>query len=118
MTDNKYWLYLENLRRSGVVNMYGATPYLQGVFFLSRNEAISILSDWMKNYKREDYEGFEKVRFCDICGMPISQGYYIAGTYYCSPDCLHSDYTDEEYEEMYGDEAYWTEWEEEVEVNR
>lgn len=27
-TTNEYWIYLENLRRSGVTNMYGATPYL------------------------------------------------------------------------------------------
>lgn len=110
MTDNKYWLYLESLRRSGETNMYGATPYLQGAFGLRCKEATDILVDWMQNYNAEDYEGFERIRFCDICGQPMTEGYYVVGTYYCSEECLHRDYTQEEYEEMYGDEAYWTEW--------
>ena len=59
MTDNKYWLYLERLRRSGVTNMYGAAPYLMDEFGLRKNEAIKILSDWMRNYNPADYEGME-----------------------------------------------------------
>lgn len=59
MTDNKYWLYLERLRRSGVTNMYGAAPYLMDEFGLRKNEAIKVLADWMRNYNRADYEGME-----------------------------------------------------------
>ena len=55
-TDNKYWIYLENLRKSGVTNMYGASPYLEQAFGLSRAEAKRILLDWMANYNRKDYE--------------------------------------------------------------
>lgn len=55
MTDNKYYLYLENLRRSGVVNMFGAVPYLQKAFDLGRKEASAILADWMDNYDPKDY---------------------------------------------------------------
>ena len=55
-TKNKYWIYLENLRKSGVVNMYGAGPYLQKAFDLSKHEAATILVDWMENYKEEDYK--------------------------------------------------------------
>lgn len=55
-TLNVYWIYLEKLRRSGVTNMYGAAPYLEAVFGISHREAVSILSDWMKNYNREDYD--------------------------------------------------------------
>ena len=54
-TDNKYWIYLEMLRRSGVTNMYGAASYLQKEFNISKQEAIKILADWMKNYNPEDY---------------------------------------------------------------
>ncbi len=25
-TTNKYWIYLENLRKSGITNMWGASP--------------------------------------------------------------------------------------------
>lgn len=56
MTDNKYWIYLEELRRSGVTNMYGAGSYLADEFGLSTNEAASILADWMRNYNAADYE--------------------------------------------------------------
>lgn len=55
-TTNKYWIYLENLRRSGVTNMYGATPYLMDEFALDKHEARKILSEWMSNYNPDDYE--------------------------------------------------------------
>ena len=55
-TTNKYWIYLENLRKSGVTNMFGATPYLMEEFDLDRKEASEILSDWMHNYNPDDYE--------------------------------------------------------------
>ena len=55
-TTNKYWIYLENLRRSGEINMFGARPYLEAAFGLSKQEAIKILADWMRNYNPDDYE--------------------------------------------------------------
>lgn len=55
-TTNEYWIYLEKLRRSGVTNMFGASPYLEEEFSLSRNEARNILADWMRNYNPDDYE--------------------------------------------------------------
>ena len=59
MTDNKYWVFLENLRRSGVCNMYGAAPYIQEVFGVSKHEAKTILLDWMKKYNADDYKGMK-----------------------------------------------------------
>ena len=56
MTKNKYWLFLERLRKSGVTNMHAAAPYLQVEFGLSSNEARDILIDWMENYNPQDYE--------------------------------------------------------------
>lgn len=56
-TTNVYWIYLEQLRRSGVTNMFGASPYLVEEFGLSRNEARTILTDWMNNYNPDDYVG-------------------------------------------------------------
>lgn len=55
-TTNVYWIYLEELRRSGVVNMFGATPYLADEFDLDVKEATNILIDWMNNYNSEDYD--------------------------------------------------------------
>jgi len=42
--------YLERLRQSGVVNMFGAGQYLQDVFDMTKNEAKLVLSNWMNNY--------------------------------------------------------------------
>ena len=58
-TANEYWLFLEELRRSGKTNMFGAVPYLQEAFKyeeMTRAEASKILTEWMKNYDADDYE--------------------------------------------------------------
>ena len=55
-TTNEYWIYLENLRILGETNMFGAGPYLEKAFGLSRKEAKEVLIDWMNNYNEEDYE--------------------------------------------------------------
>ena len=47
----EYYVYLEELRQSGVTNMFGASPYLQSAFGLGRREAIKIVSNWMENYE-------------------------------------------------------------------
>ena len=60
-TTNKYWLFLENLRRSGVTNMFGASPYLESAFGLSRGEAHRVLAEWMQNYNPEDYDDDDEV---------------------------------------------------------
>jgi len=59
MTDNKHWIFLERLRRSGVVNMYGSAPYLEEAFGMERQEAVSVVSEWMKNYNRDDYKDID-----------------------------------------------------------
>ncbi|MBR5823781.1 MAG: hypothetical protein IKY67_06530 [Paludibacteraceae bacterium] len=57
MTDNEYWIFLEELRRSGETNMYGAAHYLVAAFEVTHDEAREILVDWMNNYNPKDYEG-------------------------------------------------------------
>ena len=54
-------------------------------------------------------------RVCDICGAKMSSGYVIDDfELYCSDDCLHGAYSEEEYDELcQEDRAYWTEWEDE-----
>lgn len=57
---------------------------------------------------------------CSICGKPMNEGYCVeAGVaYYCSEDCLHHDYTDDEWEEAYedGGDNYRTRWEDESDM--
>ena len=48
--NTTYYQYLEELRQSGVTNMFGAAPYLQEEFGLDGREARSILLSWMMNY--------------------------------------------------------------------
>jgi hypothetical protein len=45
---NEYFEYLEELRKSGETNMFGAGQYLQEEFGLDRREARAILMEWMK----------------------------------------------------------------------
>lgn len=49
---NEYYVYLEDLRQSGVTNMFGAAPYLQEEFGLNKKEAREILANWMTNYDK------------------------------------------------------------------
>jgi len=47
--------YLDNLRKSGAVNMFGARSYLQDAFpQLNRDEAKNILSYWMKTFSERN----------------------------------------------------------------
>lgn len=56
MTDNKYWVFLENLRKSGVTNMFGSPQYVMDAFGVDFHRAVEIVSEWMKNYNPTDYE--------------------------------------------------------------
>ena len=43
--------YLDALRDSGVTNMFGAGPYLQEAFGLSRWEAKDVVLAWMQTFR-------------------------------------------------------------------
>ena len=49
--------YLNDLRDSGVTNMFGAAPYVEDEFGIDKREARRILQLWMQNFNEEgDYE--------------------------------------------------------------
>ena len=49
--NEKYYEFLDNIRESGVTNMFGATPYLAEAFSgLSEVEAREILKSWMDTF--------------------------------------------------------------------
>lgn len=59
----------------------------------------------------------EEERVCKICGQPMEEGYYFYGDYYCSDECLHHDFTEEEWLKRCEEdsmEAYYTEWYDEL----
>lgn len=43
-------LWLDTLRESGATNMFGAAPYVQEEFLLSKSEARATLGLWMKTF--------------------------------------------------------------------
>ena len=45
--------YLNMLRITGVTNMFGATPYIEGEYDLDKKESRRLLSLWMKNFNDE-----------------------------------------------------------------
>ena len=54
-------------------------------------------------------------RLCNICSKPMDEGYCIENgmEYYCSDECLHEVYDDDEWQLMYEDgngDSYWSEW--------
>ena len=53
-------------------------------------------------------------RVCTNCEAEMLSGYCIRDgeEYFCSDDCLHGWYTEDEYAELFEEgEAYWTTWE-------
>jgi hypothetical protein len=49
MTD-EHLDFLDDLRESGVTNMFGAAPYLVRAFGLDRDTAKTYLSLWMRTF--------------------------------------------------------------------
>lgn len=50
LRDAKIFNYLNDLRDSGVTNMFGAYVYIKEEFDLDISEAIRVLQSWMKNF--------------------------------------------------------------------
>jgi hypothetical protein len=47
----EYFEYLNELRDSGVTNMFGAAPYLKMEFGMSSRDAKMVLLAWMKSFE-------------------------------------------------------------------
>jgi len=48
--EDEVFEYLDDLRESGVTNMFGAGSYVQGEFNVSEKEARTLLAKWMKTF--------------------------------------------------------------------
>ena len=82
----------------------------------------SIYTEEMKqcNVIEEVVKGDKYARKCDKCRQGMNEGYciYEGQEYYCSNECLHLVYSEQEWSEMYNEEdnggssSYWTQWEE------
>jgi len=58
----------------------------------------------------------EHTRTCSECKNKMTSGYITSDfDYYCSDECLHKHYTEEEWKELhekYEDDFFWTSWDE------
>jgi hypothetical protein len=50
MNKEKYFIFLDNIRETGKINMFGAAPYLQEAFQLNKYDAKDILLEWMNTF--------------------------------------------------------------------
>ena len=48
--ETQVFLYLDRLRESGIVNMFGAGVYVEDVFDLRKFEAKGLLIKWMTTF--------------------------------------------------------------------
>ena len=48
--EEKHLEYLDNLRESGITNMFGAGSYVKDAFNLTSIESSRILSYWMETF--------------------------------------------------------------------
>ena len=46
--------FLNELRDSGIVNMFGSMPYVRDQFGLSKAEATTIVLEWMKTFRKHN----------------------------------------------------------------
>lgn len=61
------------------------------------------------------YDSRQECRRCTVCGNLMNEGYCVdmGAAYYCSDECLHTEFTEEEWENECNenDQSYWTQWE-------
>jgi len=50
VTQAQVNFFLNDLRETGVTNMYGASPYIQEIFGVSRYDANRFLVNWMETF--------------------------------------------------------------------
>lgn len=50
MNKEMVFEFLDNLRESGAINMFGAGPYVQDAFGLDRREARDLVLEWMETF--------------------------------------------------------------------
>lgn len=46
----KVFTYLDNLRESGITNMFGSAPYVAEEFDVNMKEARELVSEWMRTF--------------------------------------------------------------------
>lgn len=58
--ENEHLKYLDELRESGITNMYAARPHLEDEFDIAPKVAGKILSYWMKTFSDRYRQSHER----------------------------------------------------------
>ena len=53
---SEYFEFLDDVRESGEVKMFGAPRVLQDVFGVGRHEARDIVAEWMKSFGKKEVD--------------------------------------------------------------
>ncbi len=56
MNKEEIFIFLDNLRESGSINMFGARLVVQEMFGLSRYEAKDVVLEWMQTFSQRHGE--------------------------------------------------------------
>ena len=56
MNKEEIFIFLDNVRESGSINMFGAGPVVQEMFGLSRYEARDVVLEWMQTFSQRHGE--------------------------------------------------------------
>lgn len=56
IVTDEFLIYLDDLRESGVTNMFGSPAYLISEFGLTKKEAREVFKYWAENFKEELYK--------------------------------------------------------------
>jgi len=54
--QDKVNVFLDSIRESGAINMFGAAPYVAEAFGVSRNEAKDLVKNWMQTFAERHKE--------------------------------------------------------------
>ena len=84
-------------------------------FYLDKwdeNTSEDVIAESFIDYWWDD--SHKNCRRCSVCGRLFREGYCVdmGAAYYCSDDCLHTEFTEEEWEAecQENDQSYYTEW--------
>ena len=50
--QEKVNVYLNTLRKSGSINMFGAAPFISETFGVTKQEAQNYLKNWMESFEK------------------------------------------------------------------
>lgn len=56
-TEDEVFVYLDNLRESGVTNMWGAGAYVEEEFDMGHREAQAVVGRWMRSFSTRHPKG-------------------------------------------------------------